>query len=762
EIRSSLKYSEEYITNHISIMFESKSFSCTYMTQSEYKRIPQFPRVSSALTFCHSSSHSATRSCTRCFPQVTLPSAVDYVDLLEFANFGGKPWPLTPGVAPPNRWAADLRYTWATSIPHKYPAVHDRVLNSKRVKDNIKSMKSPSTTVRQLKAKAGQFMCEIRASLSKLVCRVCGYLLFKVFRKFCSKLLVVPSQMETLKTAEKTGIPLVYLPLHRSHLDYLLITWANWHFGLRLPHIASGDNLNLSGFGWLLRATGAFFIRRRLAPEDEGGKDQLYRSVLHSYIDEILSAKLSLEFFLEGTRNRFGKPLMPKNGLISNVVEAVQQGVIPDCYLVPVSITYDQVAEGVFLNELMGIPKVRENLWMVLKGMIKGFGMLPCGVVRINFGSPVLLTEYLSSLSTCVKTKAPARLRRVPNSFSYRELLPWNAPKVGVDRALVRGIGLHVIYEAAHIGSIHLSSILATVLLCKYRDGASREHVERDVEWLCERLILQGYEVVGWQRGLTSARRAVEYADSYLGDSIEAGETTVKPVGTHRSLVRLAYSRNALLPPLALKAALGLALSPYTAGQVVSLDDVIDDAVLICEWMHFEAIFCKPCESLRDRLTGVLLGQDEASLGCAQTGAVQAMEVERDGETITCVKIRDSCRAREILLFHSNLLRPFFQSYAMTVQRLIDSDKPIKETEFIRETIRYFLNRPASATALPFQLWLEAANSDSIRNCLSILRERSLVTGTSSPTVSALSIEPIELAYQHFLRILTIAPTPVK
>lgn len=35
---------------------------------------------------------------------------------------------------------------------------------------------------------------------------------------------------------------------------------------------------------------------------------------------------------------------------------------------------------------------VRENLWMVLKGMIKGFGMLPCGVVRMNFGQPVLLT----------------------------------------------------------------------------------------------------------------------------------------------------------------------------------------------------------------------------------------------------------------------------------------------------------------------------------------------------------------------------------
>lgn len=36
--------------------------------------------------------------------KVALPSAADYVDLLEFANFGGKPWPLAPGVSPPTRY----------------------------------------------------------------------------------------------------------------------------------------------------------------------------------------------------------------------------------------------------------------------------------------------------------------------------------------------------------------------------------------------------------------------------------------------------------------------------------------------------------------------------------------------------------------------------------------------------------------------------------------------------------------------------------
>ncbi|VDL81350.1 unnamed protein product [Nippostrongylus brasiliensis] len=110
-------------------------------------------------------------------------------------------------------------------------------------------------------------------------------------------LLVSPQQMKLVVEAEKTGTPLVYLPLHRSHLDYLMITWTAWHFGLRLPHIASGDNLNLSGLG----------------------------AVLHSYIEQLLGKGLSIEFFLEGTRCRFGKSQLPKHGLISNIVKAVQE-----------------------------------------------------------------------------------------------------------------------------------------------------------------------------------------------------------------------------------------------------------------------------------------------------------------------------------------------------------------------------------------------------------------------------------------------------
>uniref|UniRef100_A0A1I7XI58 PlsC domain-containing protein n=1 Tax=Heterorhabditis bacteriophora TaxID=37862 RepID=A0A1I7XI58_HETBA len=226
---------------------------------------------------------------------------------------------------------------------------------------------------------------------------------------------------------------------------------------------------------WLLRATGAFFIRRRLDPFDEGGKDALYRAVLHSYIEQMLKKGLSIEFFLEGTRSRFGKPLIPKHGLISNVVEAVQQGIISDCYLVPVSYTYDQVAEGVFLNELMGIPKMRESVLGVLRGVLKGFGIPQrCGAVRIHYGKPVLLTDYLNLMSENLTLlhSVPSQLSRIPHSYSYRELIPWHSEhKERVDnRTLIRAIGYHIVCEAQSMASISLVSVISTLFLCKFRN----------------------------------------------------------------------------------------------------------------------------------------------------------------------------------------------------------------------------------------------------------------------------------------------------
>ncbi|PAV59232.1 hypothetical protein WR25_09882 [Diploscapter pachys] len=399
-----------------------------------------------------------------------------------------------------------------------------RVLEAKRWEEEEKFIDDDE--------KGGQILQEIRSSLFRFVCKICAWVLYKVFCKLMSKFFANPDQIALVQQAEKMGIPIVYLPLHRSHLDYLLITWCNWNFGLRLPHIASRGNLNLGGFGWLLRATGAFFIRRRVDPSDVGGRDALYRVVLHSYIEQLLKISLHIEFLLEGTRSRFGKALVPKHGLISNVVEAVQPNIIQDVYLVPVSYTYDNIAEGIFLNELMGIPKTRESFVGVIGEVWKEFRKSqPCGMVRMHYGRPIRLTE----------------------------LVPWveeHETEVS-NRALIRAIGYHAVHEAQSMMSIPSVSILSALLLNKYRDGAGRETLELDVEWLCERVLEAKREVMGWVSGVTSGEHLIEYALKFVKDAVKLDDDQIIPIRTRPQLLFLTYKRNALVPVFGFKAVIG-------------------------------------------------------------------------------------------------------------------------------------------------------------------------------------------------------------
>jgi 1-acyl-sn-glycerol-3-phosphate acyltransferase len=405
--------------------------------------------------------------CTNCFPNAALNEAFTatkypgvenkYINLLDFSKFGGflKLDTLnsydTRELSFP--YFSDIFYTWRTPLPHKYFSVYNAVLESKRVTTTVsKIAQEKGTLPKYIQKQAVNCLCQMKASLSRVICKICGYVLFKVFRRVMKRLLVNPKQLIKIKEAEETGIPIVYLPLHRSHLDYLLITWTVWHFGIRLPHIASGDNLNLSGLGWLLRATGAFFIHRRLDPKDDLNSNEIYRAVLNSYLVEILKSNMSLEFFLEGTRSRFGKTLLPKNGLISNVVDAVEEGVIPDVYLVPVSYSYDNIVEGIFHDELMGIRKEKESVMGIIRGIFKGFGKRErCGTVTIDFGSPCKLTDYIRSLKAALAENFEQfNLEYSINPNSYRELLPWHDRAKENNRTLIRAIGYHIVFGSIY------------------------------------------------------------------------------------------------------------------------------------------------------------------------------------------------------------------------------------------------------------------------------------------------------------------------
>jgi len=180
---------------------------------------------------------------------------------------------------------------------------------------------------------------------------------------------------------------MVYLPSHRSHADYLLVSYVLYQAGLVPPHIAAGVNLNFWPVGALLRRAGAFYIRRSFSG------DRLYTAVFRAYVDSLIARGYSISYYPEGTRSRTGRLLPPKTGMLGMVVESALRQTTRKVALVPVYIGYDKVWElGSYFKELRGGAKKKESAGELLKAgklLTKSFGK-----VQINFGEPLLLQDY--------------------------------------------------------------------------------------------------------------------------------------------------------------------------------------------------------------------------------------------------------------------------------------------------------------------------------------------------------------------------------
>ncbi|NLN57815.1 MAG: glycerol-3-phosphate 1-O-acyltransferase PlsB [Gammaproteobacteria bacterium] len=182
---------------------------------------------------------------------------------------------------------------------------------------------------------------------------------------------------------------IVYTPCHRSHIDYLLLSYVIFNRGLMVPHIAAGINLNLPIVGQLMRGAGAYFIRRTFSG------NELYTSVFKEYLHSLLSRNTPLEYFIEGGRSRTGLLLPPKKGMLSMTIQSHLRGATKPIAFIPTYFGYEKLLEGTsYLNELNGKPKEAESLWGILNSARKIEKVF--GQVYVNFGEPVFLDDVLA------------------------------------------------------------------------------------------------------------------------------------------------------------------------------------------------------------------------------------------------------------------------------------------------------------------------------------------------------------------------------
>lgn len=190
------------------------------------------------------------------------------------------------------------------------------------------------------------------------------------------------------------GVGVMFLPTHKSHIDYLVLSYVSAIYDLPLPVIAAGDNLNFPIIGALFQHSGAFFMRRSL------GDDTLYRVILEGYLEEVLKSGSTLEFFIEGGRSRDGTILPPKYGLLNVVLEAVKSGRLKDVCIVPISVDYEHCPDIYsYVKYMMGGKKKKESLMGLLKNA-HSILSTHCGDAFVTLGSPLSLQELLKKMET--------------------------------------------------------------------------------------------------------------------------------------------------------------------------------------------------------------------------------------------------------------------------------------------------------------------------------------------------------------------------
>ena len=181
----------------------------------------------------------------------------------------------------------------------------------------------------------------------------------------------------------------IYLPSHRSHMDYLLVSYILYQEGLALPQIAAGVNLNFWPVGALLRRCGAFYLRRSFKG------DRLYTAVFRAYVDVLIQRGQPMKFYPEGGRSRTGRLLSPKTGMLSMAVTSALGGKGAPAAIVPVYIGYDRVMEvNKYFDELRGTrAKKGESMGDLVRGSTKVLKR-KYGRVFVSFGEPIDLQAY--------------------------------------------------------------------------------------------------------------------------------------------------------------------------------------------------------------------------------------------------------------------------------------------------------------------------------------------------------------------------------
>lgn len=461
-------------------------------------------------------------------------------------------------------------------LSHRRTIVN-QVLRTRSVRSVVsQEMREKKLTRRQAMLRARQYAEEIAANYSHAFVRFMEAALSRLWNRLYDGLVI--GHVETLEeTAE--GNEVIYVPCHRSHMDYLLLSYAIYVHGFAIPHIAAGINLNLPIVGRFLRKGGAFFIRRSFRG------NALYTVVFMKYLAAIMARGHSIEYFIEGGRSRTGRLLQPKTGMLSMTVRSFLRDPARPVVFVPVYFGYERIVEGsTYIGELSGKPKEKESV----TGLIRTLRKLRerFGQVHVNLGEPIRLEEVLD------RYDAEWRSRNIEDDTR----VPWIGAAVD---ELASSIMRHI-NAAAAVTPINL---LAITLLATPRQALPAAELLRQMDLYRELLLgfpysdritvtsMPAAEILAYGESM----KVVSRQSHSLGDIVRMSDECA---------VLATYYRNNILHLFAMPSLIACA---FVSNAAVRADDIQRLAWRIYPYIAAELFLRWPESELAEVVTGVLV-----------------------------------------------------------------------------------------------------------------------------------------------------------
>lgn len=272
--------------------------------------------------------------------------------------------------------------------------------------------KNRELPIHAVRRKADTYIEEIAAGYNPAFIRIYSAIVGWIIRTIFDGVAINNNALNKIKRLSRKG-PLILIPCHKSHIDYLILSYLLYHNNMPVPLVAAGKNLSFWPMGPLFRSGGAFFIRRSFRGA------VLYSKVFAEYIHKLLEEGFNIEQFIEGGRSRTGKLLMPKLGLLSILLNAYKNGACEDMIIVPIYIGYDRVLEEKsYLQELEGGQKEPETLRGVIKA--RKFLKRRYGKIYIEFDDPILVNERVEKFGTPLSEMKPKEQNALCRNLGYR------------------------------------------------------------------------------------------------------------------------------------------------------------------------------------------------------------------------------------------------------------------------------------------------------------------------------------------------------